>query len=243
MTAPDSRRRAELVARLAAVRGRLSDACAGVGRDPRAVTLVAITKGFPASDIAALAGIGVTDIGENRDQEARAKIAELAQHAVEWQLPPLRWHFVGTVQTNKARFVARYAHVVHSVDRPSLVTALDAAAHRAGRTLDVFAQVSLDAQPGRGGVLPGELLALADQIAAASALRLRGVMAIAPLDADPDPAFARLAELSAQLAANYPDAIGISAGMSGDLEAAIRHGATHVRIGTALLGRRSVNVG
>ncbi len=216
------------------------DACASVGRDPRAVTLVAVTKTFPVSDIASLAALGVTDIGESRDQEVRAKVAELARI-----VPPLpiTWHFVGTIQTNKCRSIARYAHVVHSVDRPEVVAALDAGARPAGRDLDVFIQVSIDADPARGGALTGDVVALADQIAAAPQLSLLGVMAIAPLAADPDEAFARLAEISAGLRAHHPGADQISAGMSHDLEAAVRHGATHVRLGTALLGRRAGNIG
>jgi len=234
----DPRRRAELVSALAAVRARLVDACAKVNRDPHAVTLVAVTKGFPASDVANLAALGISDIGESRDQEAKAKIAELARAASAWQVPTLRWHFVGTLQTNKCRSIARYADVVHSVDRVATASALASGAQRAERTLAVFAQVSLDGDPARGGVLAERLDALADLIAAAGPLRLRGVMAIAPLGMDPDDAFERLATIAAELRAQHPAATEISAGMSSDLEAAIRHGATHVRVGTALLGRR-----
>lgn len=236
----DPDRRAELVAALAAVRSRLVDACSAAGRDPHTITLVAVTKGFPASDIASLATLGVTDIGENRDQEARAKVAELAG----WpELSPLRWHFVGRLQTNKCRSIARYADVVHSVDRAEVATALAAGAQRAGRQLDVFAQVSLDDDPARGGVVAGELAGLADHIAAQDALRLLGVMAVAPLGADPDAAFERLAGIAARLRADHPDAVAISAGMSADLEAAVRNGATHVRVGSALLGRRTPTFG
>ncbi len=237
----DPERRAELVARLGAVRVRLTDACADVGRDPHDVTIVAVTKTFPAIDIAGLASIGVTDIGENKDQEARAKIAELA--ASRWELPPLRWHFVGRLQTNKCRSVARYADVVHSVDRVEVASALAAGAQRAERQLSVFAQVSLDEAPVRGGVVPGRLGELADHIAAQESLSLIGVMAIAPLDADADAAFDRLAAISARLQNDHPAASAISAGMSEDLEAAVRHGATHVRVGSALLGRRTTNIG
>jgi pyridoxal phosphate enzyme (YggS family) len=237
----DPERRAELVARLGAVRARLADACASVGRNPRDVTIVAVTKTFPAIDIAALASIGVTDIGENRDQDARAKIAELS--ASTWELPPLRWHFVGRLQTNKCRSVARYAHVVHSVDRDEVASALAAGAQRAERQLSVFAQVSLDDDPARGGVVPGRLGELADHIATQEQLTLIGLMAVAPLGADPDAAFERLATISARLQNEHPAGSAISAGMSEDLEAAIRHGATHVRVGSALLGRRATNFG
>ena len=237
----DPERRAELVARLGAVRARLADACASVGRNPHDVTIVAVTKTFPAADIAGLASIEVTDIGENRDQDARAKIAELA--ASTWELPPLRWHFVGRLQTNKCRSVARYADVVHSLDRVEVVSALAAGAQRAERQLSVFAQVSLDEDPARGGVVPGGLGELADHIAAQERLTLLGVMAVAPLGADPDAAFERLASISAGLQNAHPEARAISAGMSEDLEAAVRHGATHVRVGSALLGRRRPNFG
>jgi pyridoxal phosphate enzyme (YggS family) len=237
----DPSRRAELVAALAAVRRRLADACAEVGRDPRSITLIAVTKGFPASDIASLATIGVTDIGESRDQEARAKTAELS--AAAWELPGLTWHFVGRVQTNKGRSIARYADVVHSVDRTEVATALASGAFRAQRRLDVFAQVSLDDDPARGGVVAADLRRLADHITTQEALRLLGVMAIAPLHADPDAAFQRLAAIAAQLRADHPDANAISAGMSADFEAAVRHGATHVRVGSALLGRRAPDFG
>jgi pyridoxal phosphate enzyme (YggS family) len=239
----DPQRRAELVATLAAVRGRLVDACVSVNRDVRTVTMIAVTKGFPASDVLDLAALGVTDFGESRDQEAKAKLAEVEREAPDWQPQAARWHFVGKVQTNKCRSIAGYASVVHSVDRAPVVSALAAGAERAERTIDVFAQVSLDGDPARGGVVGDQLTALADQISAAQSLRLVGVMAIAPLGVDPDSAFERLAAVSAGLRERHPDATSISAGMSADFEAAIRHGATHVRIGTALLGRREGTFG
>lgn len=234
---PDQRR-AELVTALGAVRARIADACAAAGRDQREVTLIAVTKTRPAADIATLARLGVLDIGENKDQEARAKIAELADEPDLAR--DLRWHMVGRVQTNKARSVVRYAHAVHSVDRPKLVRALAAAAaeHRSA-TLDVFVQVSLDGDTERGGVAADGLTALADAVAERPELRLRGLMAVPPVGADPDGAFARLASLAERVRADHPAADALSAGMSGDLEAAVRHGSTHVRVGTALLGRRN----
>ncbi|HLZ36239.1 MAG TPA: YggS family pyridoxal phosphate-dependent enzyme [Mycobacteriales bacterium] len=229
-------RRAQLAANLAALRSRLAAACAAAGRDPGEVTLVAVTKTFPAFDVRLLAELGVRDVGENRDQEAAPKTAACADL-------DLTWHFVGRLQTNKCRSVATYATVVHSVDRPRLVPALAAAAAHAGRTVTALVQVSLDpdadaSDPGRGGAPPAEVLALADAVAAADGLRLGGVMGIAPLAGDPEPAFARLAELARAVRARHPHAAIVSAGMSGDLEAAIRRGATHVRVGTALLGGR-----
>jgi PLP dependent protein len=236
-------RRAELVTRVGALRARLVNACCGAGRDPGEVTVIAVTKTFPASDVATLATLGVLDIGENRDQEARAKIAELKTIWPD-DSPVVRWHFVGRLQSNKARRVAGYAHAVHSVDRVELADALATAVSRLGRPpLDVFVQVSLDADPTRGGVVPAELRLVADAVAAREQLRFVGLMAVAPMDSDPDQAFARLAEYSAHIQETYPFASAISAGMSGDLEQAVAHGATHVRVGSALLGHRGPAVG
>jgi pyridoxal phosphate enzyme (YggS family) len=229
-------RRTELVANLASVRRRIADGCLAAGRSPREVSLIAVTKTFPASDVRLLAELGQRVVAENRDGEAAAKAAELAAAGVD-----VRWHFVGQLQRNKARSVVRYADMVQSVDRPALVTALAAAvtAHR-DRPLDVLIQVSLDDAPGRGGVSPRHLPALVDEVVgAAPQLRLRGLMAVAPLGGDPDVAFGRLAEHAAWLRERKPDASMLSAGMTGDLEVAIRHGATHVRVGGGLLGRRA----
>jgi len=228
-------RAAELSANLQALRARIAVACAVAGRPADAVTLIAITKTFPASDVRLLAGLGVTDVGENKDQEAAQKAAECADVAT-----PLRWHFVGQLQVNKAKSVVRYADVVHSVDRPRLIGALGSRARAAGRVLTCLIQVDLDPHPdpGRGGAGPGEVLALAAEVAGTGGLLLGGVMAIAPLGAPPRPAFRRLAEVAGTLRAAYPAATMISAGMTGDLEQAIAEGATHVRVGTALLGSR-----
>ncbi|WP_395106037.1 YggS family pyridoxal phosphate-dependent enzyme [Actinomadura sp. SCN-SB] len=234
-TPDEDERRAELAANLASVRRRIDAACADAGRDPAEITLIAVTKTFPASDVRLLASLGVTDVGENRDQEAAPKAAATADL-------PLTWHFVGQLQTNKVRSVASYADVVQSVDRPRLVRALSSAAVRAGRTLRCLIQVSLDGPgPGRherGGVPPEDAVALAGTVAAADGLVMDGVMAVAPLGADPLPAFRRLAEVAAEVRAAHPGARVLSAGMSGDLEAAIACGATHLRVGTALLGGR-----
>ncbi|MFG1923755.1 YggS family pyridoxal phosphate-dependent enzyme [Cryptosporangium sp. NPDC048952] len=221
-------------ASLADVKKRIDAACVDVGRDPADVTLIAVTKTWPASDVAELAGLGVRDVAENKDQEARAKAASLESLDV-------RWHFVGQLQRNKARYVVRYADVVHSVDRPELVSALSrAAAQHRSSPLDVLLQVDLGdgSSAGRGGVAPSGVASLAAEVAAADALRLVGLMAVAPLGGDPDGAFARLAESSVALRSEHVDATWISAGMSGDLESAVRHGATHVRVGSALLGNR-----
>ena len=238
----DTERRNELTQRLAAVRRRVDAACQQAQRSPPEITLVVVTKFFPASDALMLAELGVTDVGENRDQEARAKYADVKAHA-----PGLTVHFIGQLQSNKARSVVTYADVVHTVDRPKLVGALDRAADGAGRALRVLLQVSLDdpavpkaARPElhRGGVDPAGARELADLVAGTAHLSLAGVMAVAPLGEDPDAAFARLAEVAHGIRAEHPEASWISAGMSDDLEAAIRHGATHLRVGTAILGSR-----
>jgi len=224
-------RRDELAANLADVRERIARACADAGRDPAELTLVAITKTWPAEDVRRLAELGVRDVGENRDQEAAPKAAALADL-------DLTWHFVGQLQANKAASVARYAHVVQSVDRMRLVAALEHGAARAGRDLDVLVQVGLEDVEGRGGASAADVPALAAAVAGSERLRLRGVMAVAPLGADPAAAFARLAEVHEHLLRTHPAATWRSAGMSGDLEQAVRAGATHLRIGTALLGPR-----
>jgi pyridoxal phosphate enzyme (YggS family) len=233
-------RRAELAAGLARVRSRIADACTAVGRDRGSVTMIAVTKTHPAADVLALASLGVRDVGENRDQEAAGKAAEVAAAGVR-----PRWHFVGQLQRNKCRSVARYAEVVHSVDSVRLAGALETAvAAVRDHPLEVLVQVSLDGTPERGGARPGSadpdtgLGPVAAAVAAAGSLRLTGLMAVAPLGWEPERAFARLAEVAAGFRAEHPGATELSAGMSGDLEAAIAHGATQVRIGSALLGKR-----
>jgi PLP dependent protein len=232
----DSPRREELAQRLAAVRERISAACDAAGRATTEVTLIAVTKTWPASDVRLLSGLGVTDIGENRDAEAAPKAAQCADL-------DLVWHFIGQLQTNKAASVAQYATFVHSVDRLRLIRSLGAAARRAERVIQGLIEVSLDGDPARGGAPADQVPGLAEALAAEPGLVLAGVMAIAPLTMDPAEAFARLLDSAAVVRAVRPAATVISAGMSGDLEAAIAAGATHVRIGTALLGDRGARVG
>ena len=229
-------RRDELAAGLATVRSRIAAACVETGREVGELELVIVTKLFPASDVRLLADLGVTQVGENRDQEARDKLTDplLADAG-------LTRHFIGQLQTNKTGSVASYADVVHTVDRRRLVTALGSAAEREGRRLRVLVQVSLAADPGsggRGGAPVDEVTALADAVAEAPALELGGVMAVAPVDEDPDEAFGRLWAVASRVRVDHPGATWVSAGMSGDLEAAIRHGATHLRVGSAILGSR-----
>lgn len=226
-------RREELAAALARVRARIATAETAAGRAPGEVALTVVTKFFPASDVRLLAGLGVTDVGENRHQEAQAKAAECADLG-------LRWHFIGGLQSNKAAAVAAYADVVESVDRPKLLAPLARGAAERGRTVDVLLQVSLDPPEHghRAGVAPGDLASLAERAAQTDGLALRGLMAVAPLGEDPAAAFARLAEIRAAFLVDHPSAAVLSAGMSGDLEQAVAAGATHVRVGSAVLGSR-----
>ncbi|MEO3769337.1 YggS family pyridoxal phosphate-dependent enzyme [Micromonospora sp. B9E7] len=233
-------RHAEIAAGLAQVRSRIADACAQAGRDRAEVTMIAVTKTYPASDVLALAGLGVTDMGENRDQEAAGKAAEVAAAGVR-----PRWHFIGQLQRNKARSVVRYADVVQSVDSVRLARALATAAADRELPLDVLVQVSIDGDAARGGALPGSadpgagLEPVAEAVADAPGLRLVGLMAVAPLGWEPERAFARLAEVADVFRGVHPGATELSAGMSGDFDIAIRYGATLVRVGSALLGMRS----
>lgn len=232
-------RKTQLAQNLAQVEERISAACVRAGRPRDEVTLIVVTKTYPASDVRLLAELGVRQVAENRDQEAAPKAAECADL-------PLTWHFVGQLQTNKVRSVAGYAGIVQSVDRARLVTALSKEAVRAERELGCLIQVALDAESGergeRGGVAPDGVEALAEVIAGARGLRLDGVMTVAPL-AGPYAgrelaAFERLMEISSDLRAAHPAANMVSAGMSADLEDAVAAGATHVRVGTAVLGVR-----
>ena len=234
----DPGRREELALRLAEVRGRIAKACEAAGRDVSELTLIAVTKTRPASDVQLLSELGVNDIGENRDAEAAPKAAECA----DLGLKDLTWHFIGQLQTNKCASVVRYASVVHSVDRPRLISALGKAARRAGRVIECLVEVSLDGDPARGGAVAEQVPVLAEALAAEEGLVLGGVMAIAPLSMPPADAFARLMVSAAVVREVRPGATVISAGMSGDLEAAVEAGATHLRIGTALLGDRGPRV-
>lgn len=227
-------RRRELERRLAEVEERLGAACRDAGRARGEVTLVAVTKTWPASDAEVLRDLGVRDLAENRDQEAAAKAAAV---------PGVRWHFVGRVQTNKARSIASYADVVHAVDRLEVVRALSDGATRAGRAVEALVQVSLDGDVARGGAAEEDVAMLADAVEGAPGLWLGGVMAVAPLGLDPTIAFDRLARVAAALRTSHPGATAISAGMSGDLEQAIAAGSTRVRVGSAILGPRPPYLG
>lgn len=220
-----------LAERLESVRGGIADAARRAGRDPLALTTIVVTKFHPVAVIEELFTLGVRDFGESRHQEAQAKAAELAQLQ-------LNWHFVGQIQSKKARQVRAYARVIHSVDRPGLVDAL-----ASGDALDCFIQVNLTDDPARGGVRPDELLPLVDRVQSAPGLSLLGLMAVAPLEtaepgSDPRRAFARVRELSVGMQRTAPEATALSMGMSHDYASAILEGATHLRIGTAITGKR-----
>jgi len=228
-------RREELAAALAGLRQRIHAACAAAERSASEVRLLAVTKTFPAADVNLLVDLGLAEFGESRDQEAAAKAAELAELRPEARI---RWEMVGRLQRNKTRSVPRWADVVQSVDSPRLADALARAARERRTPLQVLVQASLDGDPGRGGCPPAELDALAERVAAADGLVLAGVMGIAPLQGDPEPAFEALARMAERLRRDHPGALELSAGMSGDLEIAIAHGSTCLRVGTALLGGR-----
>ena len=216
----------ELSANLDSIRARIGAAVQGSGRSPDEVTLIAVTKTFPASDVQILYDLGVRDFGENRDQEASVKSLELPDDC--------RWHFQGQIQSNKLKSIADWADVLHSIDDISHARKLNSLVAEK----DVFVQVSLDNLPNRGGVLPNLLPDFLEEISALANLNLRGLMAVAPLGEEPARAFSRLKELSDQVIRVHPKAHEISAGMSNDFEAAIAQGATHIRIGSQILGVR-----
>lgn len=232
-------RRSYLAEHLDQVRTRLRAACVAADRSPEDVTLLPVTKFFPASDIAILRDLGCTEFGESREQDASPKVAEIGTDGV-------RWHMIGRLQRNKAKAVAAWAYSIHSVDTDRLVAALGKAVAGAmddgarTRDLEVFVQVSLDGDTHRGGVDREDLPALVDDVAATEGLRLAGLMAVPPMDADPNAAFEDLQALHVQVLRSHPGAVELSAGMTGDLEEAVRHGSTCVRVGTAILGPRPI---
>jgi PLP dependent protein len=216
-----------LEARVSEVHERIAAAARASGREASEITTIVVTKFHPAQLVRDLFALGIRHVGENRHQEAVAKHAELAEL-------DLTWHFIGQLQSNKARAVAEYARVIHSVDRPSLVSALA----NQDREVDVFLEINLTDIPGRGGVMPGDLESLCEAVLQVPQLNLRGVMAVAPVDEEPAPAFDRVLGYAARVRALAPGARDLSIGMSGDFEAAIARGATHLRIGTAITGKR-----
>jgi pyridoxal phosphate enzyme (YggS family) len=216
-----------LEARVLEVQERIAAAARAASRDASEITTIVVTKFHPAELVRELYALGIRHVGENRHQEAVAKQAELSEL-------DLTWHFIGQLQSNKARAVAEYARVIHSVDRPSLVSALS----NQDREVDVFLEINLTDVPGRGGVLPVELESLCEAVLQVPVLNLRGVMAVAPVDEEPSRAFERVLEYADRVRAMAPGARDLSIGMSGDFEEAIALGATHLRIGTAITGKR-----
>lgn len=246
--AAQGERQSELTRALASVRSRLAAAAEAAGRNVGEIELLPITKFFPASDVAILARLGVRAVGESREQEASAKVAEVARLlSASGESRQMQWHMVGQIQRKKAKALARWAHTVHSVDSDQLVTALERAVagalaeQRRSTPLRVYVQVSLDGDVSRGGVdisEPGALDRVCEQVETSENLELVGLMGVPPLDWDPEQAFDRLQSEHCRVRRAFPNAVGLSAGMSGDLEIAVKHGSTCVRVGTALLGQR-----
>lgn len=222
----------ELAERLARVRVEIEESCRDLGRDPNGVELIIVTKFHPAALVRELVALGERSFGESRHPESRDKAAALAD------VDGLTWHFVGQIQTKKARQIARYADCLHAIDRQELVDALRSIERT--EPLDVFVQVNLTDDPARGGVAEGQLDALVEHVLETPTMRLRGLMAIAPLGAEPEAAFARVREASEHVQTIAPDASALSMGMSGDFRSALSQGATHLRIGAAITGKRPV---
>jgi pyridoxal phosphate enzyme (YggS family) len=228
-----SNRLADIQSNLEKINLRIAAACASSKRDVSEITLIAVTKTYPASDVDLLKQLGIENVGENKDQEAAGKISQVKEK--------LSWHFIGQLQSNKAKSVVTYAELIHSVDRLSLAKELQKSASAIAKKQKVLIQVDLDQSgpdPSRGGVWPADLAGLAQFISQSENLELAGLMSVAPLGENPSEAFQRLAQIRSDFLKNYPKAVILSAGMSDDLEAAIEHGATHLRIGSALLGER-----
>lgn len=228
-----SNRLANIQSNLEKINSRIAEACSRSKRNISEITLIAVTKTYPASDVDLLKQLGIENVGENKDQEASGKISQVKEK--------FSWHFIGQLQSNKAKSVVTYAELVHSVDRLSLAKELQKSASAIAKKQKVLIQVDLDQSgpdPSRGGVWPADLAALAQFINQSENLELAGLMSVAPLGENPSKAFERLAQIRSDFLKNYPNAVILSAGMSEDLEAAIEHGATHLRIGSALLGER-----
>jgi len=210
-------RRDELAANLAAVQARITNP---------AVTLIVVTKTYPASDVKILSELGATNFGENRNEEGLEKSSVV----------DATWHYQGEIQSRKLRDIAQWADVIHSLDKASHITKLDSVAER---SLDIFLQLSLDGDPSRGGVVQSELPALADILLASQNLQLKGLMCVPPVASDARAAFTEIAAIHRRFMTSYPGATALSAGMSGDFEIAIDCGATHIRVGSSILGSRT----
>ena len=223
-------RRDEIAQSLNDVRARVEQATAKAGRSPESVTLIAVTKTYPASDVEILFDLGVRDFGENRSAEGAEKSALVTGH----------WHFQGQIQSNKIAAISRWANTVHSLDQLSHVAKFDrAVGEESGKRCEIFIQLSLDGDPTRAGISGAELLTLGEAVMQAANLDLMGLMVVPPVEADPEAAFAEVAEQAERFRIEFPSATSLSAGMSGDYEIAIAYGATHIRIGSQILGPRT----
>lgn len=217
-------RKAEIAANLREFRERMVSAATSVDRDPSAIELIVVTKTFPVSDIEILLDLGELNFGENRDQEAAPKAAEIQA----------TWHFQGQIQSNKIKSICQWADVIHSISSSKEILKFA----QSLRKHQVFLQVSLDGEVGRGGALPADLAQLAELVNESNNLELLGLMAVAPLGQEPEKAFADLAHINQTFVGQFPNSRFLSAGMSGDFEAAIKFGATHIRVGSSILGSR-----
>ncbi len=218
-------RRSEIAGNLETVREQISKAAQSAGRSVNEITLIAVTKTFPASDIEILKELGVSNFGENRDSDAVPKAAAI----------PGTWHFQGQIQSNKLKSICSWANVIHSLDE---IRHFEVIEKNAAHPLDIFCQVSLDGAEGRGGVSEKKLYELAKEIEKSHTHRLQGLMAVAPPGIDPTVAFSKLSAIHKAFMADFPRANKLSAGMSGDFKEAIAYGATHIRIGSQILGSR-----
>ena len=218
-------RRSEITSNLQVVRDEISKAVISAGRSLDEITLIAVTKTFPASDVEILRDLGVTHFGENRDADAAPKADAVAG----------TWHFQGQIQSNKLKSITTWANVIHSLDE---IRHFEVIEKSAPHPLDIFCQVSLDGSEGRGGVSEQKLYELAQAIEKSATHRLQGLMAVAPLGVDPADAFSKLSAIHKAFMADFPKANKLSAGMSGDYKEAIAQGATHIRIGSSILGSR-----
>jgi pyridoxal phosphate enzyme (YggS family) len=220
-----STRKAEIAQSLQEVKERIQSAAASVNRNPNEISLIVVTKTFPISDIEILRDLGEVNFGENRDQEAGPKA----------QAIPATWHFQGQIQSNKIKSICEWADVIHSISSEKEILRFA----QSPRRHQVFLQVSLDGQEGRGGASPSDLAQIADLVNQSNNLELLGLMAVAPLGVEPDKAFADLAHINQGFVGQFPNSKYLSAGMSGDFETAIKYGATHIRVGSSILGSRS----
>ena len=238
-----SARRIEISQNLAVVERQITLAVEKSNRDRSEITLIAVTKNFPVSDVVHLYDLGLRNFGENRDQEARAKVDEFKKYVSDSEKTEdqVKWHFQGQLQRNKLRSIATWADFIHSIDQEKYLLPLQQLSIELKKPISLLLQLSLDLpiRPDRGGVPPEELIELGTKVKEHSGLILQGLMAVAPLDVAPDLAFGALQTISGTFLKAFPDATWVSAGMSGDFVAAIAAGATHIRIGSSILGSRT----